>query len=178
MKQSLLKKYFFISPNEKITEKVFLTQMTLSIVSIIICVISVAYCAVAFFSHENIKMTMQIDRFDLVITPPDVCEKIATNTFRLNNESDAPATYEFLLEKNSPDVALGFCRVSVADFSGKIGDFYTHPIGAFLKDGQTVTQDSRSVCITVDAQKSVSVNFTAQNGSCALDTFDGNIDIK
>ncbi len=178
MKKSLLKEYFLVTPNEKITEKVFLTRMILSIASIVICVISVAYCAVAYFSHENTQMTVAIEKFDISVTPPQSCKELAPNTFRINNETDAAATYEFLLSRSSQNVTLGYCRVSVADNAGNINNYYTQPLGSFLKDGQAVAMDSRTVFVTVEAQTSVSVNFTAQNGSCALSTIDDAILIK
>ena len=179
MKKSVLKEYFLLTPDVKLTEKVFLTRMILSITSIVICLVSMTYCAVAYFGHDNIAVTADIERFNADITPSQSAKKLSNNTFLLQNQTDGASTYEFLISQKSKNDCCGYCRISVADNDGNIYNYYTQPIGRFLKDGQTVYQNSYTVFVTVKPQTSVTINFTLQSGSCALPTItNGKIELK
>ena len=151
----MIKQLLAIDKTEPLTDKEFLTQISVCIVSIVLCLAAMAYCALALFSHaesENYVSVAQM--FDLEVSAPDVCEQLSKNTYRVVNQADTPLDCEFSV--NPKTEQLGYCRVMVINGSD-IKKFYTNAISSEQK-----------LVITIPAENSVTLKFVGQFGSCAL----------
>ncbi len=164
----MIKQLFVTNDNEPLSEKVFLTRMTVYITSIVLCLVAMSYCSFAFFSHSEIENTVYVtERFSIDVTAPDFCEELSPDTYRVNNQNDTPLDCEFVIKQSENNNLLGFCRVAVVDSSGKMSYFYTHAV----KGECTVT-------VSLPKQSAATLKFVAQTGSCALPRIEDKIIIN
>ena len=173
-----LKEYLCVPKHGKVSEKVLLTRITVSVIFIVLYLAAMSITAYAYFAHSasTAVMTIQSASYDLTITPPDGMVASENNIYVLKNDGAADATYAFTLKRVTGENAgtLGYCKIKVkTDLNDPaepedVQQFYTKPIGTYLPEGSKdmKTVEQRTVNIIVAAGKQATVYFSAEMGTC------------
>lgn len=165
--KKLYLEYFHIPKHSKVTEKVFFTRITMSIIIIIVCMISMSFAAYGYFAHgvythENciVSANYSLDIINITDGDVDVDEPLQINkttTFKVT-VSDITTS------------SVGYLKISViSDFKNHDGSpiiqtFYTEPIWR-EDDTENNKVKSREITVTVPDGKSIKIAFTDEWGS-------------
>lgn len=173
-----LKGLFYVPKHGRVSEKVMMNRITITVVCILVYLVSMSLTAYAYFAHSatTAVMIMGAASYNLDITPPDGMTTSDNDIYVLKNETTEKEEFPFLLSrvKGEHAASLGFCKIKVKTDVNTVEQpddvqlFYTVPIGIFLSDGTEVTQDELTVFISVPAGQQAVVQFSAEMGSCAL----------
>ncbi len=178
MEKSLYKEYFEIRDDKKISDRVFMTRTTLYIVSMVLCLMCMAYSAYSLFAaSESEQVLTAVSKFAVTATASEGCEHIDQNIFTIDTtQNTAPTDYQFTVTRDEAEgnAALGYCKIMVALSPDDVRSFYTEPIGI----SQDTAHNSRTVTLSVPQGIALSVRFSGELGSCALETIDDKIIIE
>lgn len=174
-----IRDFFYVPKHGKISERVVLARLAVSIGCILFYLAAMSITAYAFFSHSasTAVMTMRSACYDLTVTPPHGVVASEEQVYTLQNATAEDVTYTFRLERLSGDnrATVGFCTVEVCTDTADapVQRFYTQPIGTYLVDEVSHTQESRRVIISVPAGRTAYVAFTAELGTCTHEAMSG-----
>lgn len=183
--RKLYDEFFYVPKQGNVREKVLVARVAVSVALILLCMAIMNFTAYAYFSC-NVSSginTIQSARYDLDIDPPTelastvdngLDENDWTDVYVLDNSGNTEnKTFSFTLTKSKDATAkVGYCKIEIKtdvnDASNKddVQCFYTKPIGTYVENGTPVTADSRNVKIVVAANKTATVTFVAEWGTC------------
>lgn len=166
--KAMLKSFFNAEKEEKISDKAFISRITVSVVLIVICLIAMSISAYAYFAY-NVSSQNNVIRsasYDLAVTPPEDME--TSKTYELKNETSVDKEYIFSIstKETKTTASVGYCKIIINTNTNDAQVFYTKPIwlSEDLANGKPAT---RTVKIIVPAGKTVQVSFVAEWGSCS-----------
>ncbi len=166
----------------KAAEKKFIRKITISIITIFICLFGLSCTAYAFFSSVVVTKIALIQTavFDLNV---ESVEAAPTNNdfYVLDNTSGATdMVYTFNIKKADVATAeVGFCRIDIkTNISDDYQTCYTKPIGKYLDNNTSVETLQRVIRIIVPAGEVANIKFTAEWGSYSgTEVFDESNDL-
>ena len=189
--RKLYDEFFYVPRQGNVREKVLVARVAVSVALILLCMAIMNFTAYAYFSC-NVSSginTIQSARYDLDITPPaelasavdnGLDENDWTDVYVLDNSGNTEKTFSFTLTKSKDATAkVGYCKIEIKtdvnDASNKddVQRFYTKPIGTYVENNTSVTVDSRNVEIVVAANKTATVTFVAEWGTCGEAPIEG-----
>ena len=190
--RKLYDEFFYVPKQGNVREKVLVARVAVSVALILLCMAIMNFTAYAYFSC-NVSSginTIQSARYDLDIDPPTelastvdngLDENDWTDVYVLDNSGNTEnKTFSFTLTKSKDATAkVGYCKIEIKtdvnDASNKddVQCFYTKPIGTYVENGTPVTADSRNVKIVVAANKTATVTFVAEWGTCGETPIEG-----
>lgn len=187
--------YIRIPEEGKIREKTFMTRITLSIISMVLCLGVMGFTAYAYFScnitSNNITIQSASYNLDVAVTDVTPAEEngvaVATEQTEImpnaegyyifenvaadENAEAQDKTYEFVLTTSATNTAsVGYGKFEVltdVNADGTRQLYYTTPIGTYLDNGQSVENIEYKLKIFVPANKTVKVKVIAEWGTCA-----------
>lgn len=169
--KELYNKYFRIPKHGKLSEKVFLARITLSITLIVVCLAAMSYSAYAYFSCT---VTSGVNIIRSAVYKLDIIPEIAElqpvgGIYILDNTAGTDtAEYKFKIVKSKEATAdVGYCEIEIQTDDGRHQTLYTEPIGTFKAGGEKHTDEEFTLILKVDKGVKAMVSFTAQWGSCA-----------
>ena len=122
--KKLLKDLFYIPKYGKMSEKAFLSNITLSIIGIVLCLSTMALTAYAYFSWSltTPTQTIQAGFYDCAVTIQAMEEDgvtVQSDVDQITLEGDEinlePGHYQILIEKTQDSTAsTGFCVITVS----------------------------------------------------------------
>ena len=164
--RKLYNEFFHVSKDEKITDKVMLTRMTLTVIVIIACLFAMGISAYAYFGHDvaSSSTVIQSANFETLLS----IQNLDTNqSIDINNADkviksatlQAGSTYSVTIEKLG-SASTGFCVIS-AENGGNI-QYYTQQLGKDVtaQDGKTP-----SITFTITVTETTTVSFTSLWGT-------------
>lgn len=173
--KKLFREFFYVPKhgNGKVREKVVLARIAVYITIILVCMAAMSFTAYAYFSASVSSgvNNIQAASYDLDIVSLDGL--VGENNFYTLDNSDGSNSkeYKFTLTKSAASTAsVGYGKIEIktdinTDQTSQL--FYTEPIGKFQVNGEPVTDNDRTVTITVPAGKSARVWFISEWGTCA-----------
>ena len=123
----MLLKDFFDRKDEKITEKAFSQSLLISVISILLCIVSLCSMTYAWFTTETASSsnTLTSGSFDVTIAVSKVEVGVAaTGTDTIDPESNTegkytyklqPGTYEISLTLTNESTVKGYCVVTIGN---------------------------------------------------------------
>ena len=161
--------FFHISKHGKVSEKVMLTRIAVSIVTIIACMAAMSFAAYAYFSYGlySSESTITAATYELNVT--DITD--AQNIISVNDVYEITKSTDFQISvTDDTNASVGYCKITVitdlknADDTPVVQNFYTEPIWR-EDDAQNGKLNTRTIKIEIPDGKRASVFFTAEWGS-------------
>ena len=166
--------------HKKITDTVFLTRISVSIVLIIVMLISLTFSAYGYFSDtlSSAKSVTSSSSYSLKITPPiDAASIYASggeSYFLDNSLGSAEKEYIFnLVTADGCTASVGYCKIELmtdknnASVAEDRQIFYTDSIWNMSFSADATKTVSRNIVIKVPAGKSAKVNLIGEWGTCS-----------
>ena len=190
--RKLYDEFFYVPKQGNVREKVLVARVAVSVALILLCMAIMNFTAYAYFSC-NVSSglnTIQSAKYDLDITPPTELASVADNNVNKNDwteiyvldnsGSTEEKNFSFTLAKSENTTAkVGYCKIEIktdvndANNAGDVQRFYTKPIGTYVENDIPVTNDSRTVTIAVAPNKTATVTFVAEWGTCGETPIEG-----
>lgn len=162
--RKLYNEFLHVSKDEKITDKVIVTRMTLTVIVIVACLFAMGISAYAYFGHGvESSSVIQSGNFETLISIKDqeTDQSVVINDVNSVTKSTTlqAGTYSVTIEKLG-SASTGFCIIS-AENGGNV-QYYTQQLGKDVtaQDGKTY-----SITFTITVTEATTVRFTSTWGT-------------
>ena len=166
--KNIYKEFFEITNDKKISTQVLINRMMISMSIIVICLMMTCVSAYAYFclsitSHNTITSAF----FSLSIeNKHDISEN--NGSYELNNNSQEPQSYYFLLDKANSTASVGYAKVELINtHNNEKTDYYVKSLGETTEG----TIQTRAIQITIPTGQ-YKLSITPEWGTCSKDTID------
>lgn len=162
--RKLYNEFLHVSKDEKITDKVIVTRMTLTVIVIVACLFAMGISAYAYFGHGvESSSVIQSGNFETLISIKDQETDQSVDINDVNSVTKSTTlqagTYSVTIEKLG-SASTGFCIIS-AENGGNV-QYYTQQLGKDVtaQDGKTY-----SITFTITVTEATTVRFTSTWGT-------------
>ena len=162
--RKLYNEFLHVSKDEKITDKVIVTRMTLTVILIIACLFAMGISAYAYFGHGVASSSViQSGNFETLLSIKNLDTDQSVDTSDVNSVTKSATLeagkYLVTIEKLG-SASTGFCVIS-AENGGNV-QYYTQQLGKDVsaQDGKTY-----SITFTIEVTETTTVRFTSTWGT-------------
>ncbi len=162
--RKLYNEFLHVSKDEKITDKVIVTRMTLTVILIIACLFAMGISAHAYFGHGVASSSViQSGNFETLLSIKNLDTDLSVDISDVNSVTKSATLeagkYVVTIEKLG-SASTGFCVIS-AENGGNV-QYYTQQLGKDVsaQDGKTY-----SITFTIEVAETTKVSFTSTWGT-------------
>ena len=162
--RKLYNEFLHVSKDEKITDKVIVTRMTLTVILIIACLFAMGISAYAYFGHGVASSSViQSGNFETLLSIKNLDTDLSVDISDVNSVTKSATLeagkYVVTIEKLG-SASTGFCVIS-AENGGNV-QYYTQQLGKDVsaQDGKTY-----SITFTIEVTETTTVRFTSTWGT-------------
>lgn len=162
--RKLYNEFLHVSKDEKITDKVIVTRMTLTVILIIACLFAMGISAYAYFGHGVASSSViQSGNFETLLSIKNLDTDLSVDISDVNSVTKSATLeagkYLVTIEKLG-SASTGFCVIS-AENGGNV-QYYTQQLGKDVsaQDGKTY-----SITFTIEVTETTTVRFTSTWGT-------------
>lgn len=162
--RKLYNEFLHVSKDEKITDKVIVTRMTLTVILIIACLFAMGISAYAYFGHGVASSSViQSGNFETLLSIKNLDTDLSVDISDVNSVTKSATLeagkYVVTIEKLG-SASTGFCVIS-AENGGNV-KYYTQQLGKDVsaQDGKTY-----SITFTIEVAETTTVRFTSTWGT-------------